>query len=406
VSPLRLPGVSQLLAVARLPIHAAPASASVTSGNFHATTTEASVFARSVCSVMWGSAQADRSINASGSLPRTPSPAFGLGPRLFRASHRVSSEPRRPAPVPPGPPDPRSGHRHRGRRDGLRTDRPTPTGRGDGALRSPALPCPPGFEPPPALRNQGVPTRHQRPTPPRQAPPLFGTVDAHLVGPGDGALRSPALPRPRTRPPGSSESVPRPQGSASRPSGRGRPSPGWFRSYAPRISGDRGRCGHRFRPVLPTGQDGNDRKATDAVMRFRLLTRETLRRVRDAPRELIPALGRLRATPCRHARNAVNPRPVAGCNKPATHTRRKPSRWCETTRAEQEPAPGGAGPTRACLRACSPELTRVRYIGGRDPNPTRGGANARRLRRCTERSEGEVKATRAAFRSFGYGRQT
>jgi hypothetical protein len=50
-------------------------------------------FRCSVCSVMWGSAQADRSIIASGSLPRTPSPAFGFGPRLFRASRRDSSEP-------------------------------------------------------------------------------------------------------------------------------------------------------------------------------------------------------------------------------------------------------------------------------------------------------------------------
>jgi hypothetical protein len=31
---------------------------------------------------MWGSAQADRSIIASGPPPRTPSPAFGLGEHL------------------------------------------------------------------------------------------------------------------------------------------------------------------------------------------------------------------------------------------------------------------------------------------------------------------------------------
>jgi hypothetical protein len=30
------------------------------------------------------------------------------------------------------------------------------------------------------------------------------------------------------------------------------------------------------------------------------------------------------------------PGPAAGCNKPATSERRKPSRWCETTRTEQD----------------------------------------------------------------------
>lgn len=30
------------------------------------------------------------------------------------------------------------------------------------------------------------------------------------------------------------------------------------------------------------------------------------------------------------------PLPVAGCNKPATPVRRKPSRWCETTRTERD----------------------------------------------------------------------
>jgi hypothetical protein len=45
----------------------------------------------------------------------------------------------------------------------------------------------------------------------------------------------------------------------------------------------------------------------------------------------------------------------------------------------------------------SPELTRGRYIGGRDPNPTRGGTNARRFQRSHERSEGEAKAMRAVI---------
>jgi hypothetical protein len=224
VSHVRPPGVSQLLVVARLPTRGTGASAPATPGDSHATATAASVAARSVCSVMWGSAQADRSIIASGPLPRTPSPAFGLGPRLSRASRRVSSEPRRPVPVPPGPPDPRSGPRHRGRPAGLRTDGPTSTGPGDGALRSPALPRPPGYGPPPALRSQGVLSRHQRTAPPRQARRSSDRW-THLDGTrrrSSSEPRPPPSPDPAPRLFGTGS--PRPSGSASRPSGRGRPS--------------------------------------------------------------------------------------------------------------------------------------------------------------------------------------
>jgi len=38
------------------------------------------------------------------------------------------------------------------------------------------------------------------------------------------------------------------------------------------------------------------------------------------------------------------PGSAAGCNKPATPTRRKPPRWCKTTRAERESELGSSGP--------------------------------------------------------------
>jgi len=264
VSPLRPPGVSQLLAVARLPIHAAFASASATSGDSHATTTEASASARSVCSVMWGSAQADRSIIASGSLPRTPSPAFGLGPRLFRASRGDSSEPRRPVPAPAGTPRPEewTPPSRRTRRSSDQRTHPDGTRR-----RSSSEPRPPSSPrvrkprlfgaraPPPGIR---APLRRGRP---RRSSERW----THLVGPG---RRSSSEPRPPPSPDPAPRffgtGSPRPLGSASRPSGRGCPSPGWSRSYAPRVSGDRGRCDHRFRPALPRRagrqrQEGNGR---------------------------------------------------------------------------------------------------------------------------------------------------
>jgi hypothetical protein len=288
-------------------------------GQFPLVTSGASAPARSVCSVMWGSASADRSITASGSLPRTPSPAFGLGPRLFRARHRGSSESpvTRSGPAgtiqpdgadpaievgPPtllGAPDPprrdpvapalRSPARP-SRRGSSEPQRRSP-GPGDGALRSPALPRPPGFGPP-ALRSRVAPSRPGGTPHSIEAgsPPFFGTADPprgtrsprlfgaprdqaaetlrgfsdRPPGPGDGALRSPALPRPRTRLPGSSEpGGPVHRDRTPRPSGLGSPLPRLdLRAYAPRTSGDRGRRGHRLRPAPHAGQDSNDRKAT------------------------------------------------------------------------------------------------------------------------------------------------
>jgi hypothetical protein len=83
-------------------------------GDFHATSAGASVSARGVCSMMWGSASADRSITASESPPRTPSQPSGSvlvnpGPGCRCSSEllhpvlaRRGSRTRRDGSLPPG----------------------------------------------------------------------------------------------------------------------------------------------------------------------------------------------------------------------------------------------------------------------------------------------------------------
>jgi hypothetical protein len=394
VSPLRPSGVSQLLVVARLPIHAAFASASATPGDSHATTTEASASARGVCSVMWGSASADRSIIASGSLPRTPSPAFGPGPRLFRASRSDSSEPPRPVPAPAGTPRPEewTPPSRRTRRSSDQRTHPDGTRR-----RSSSEPRPP---PPPRVRNPRL-FGARAPPPGTRAPLRRGRPRrsserwTHLVGLGDGALRSPALPCPRTRPPGSSESArpvrwdrpPALRGAVAHPqAGLGRTPPASAGIAVGVVTGF-GRRSH-------TGQDGNDRKATVAVMRFRLLTRGTLRRVRNAPRELTPASWPPSGDPLRASTKRGEP--STGCGVQQTRNSHA-EKTVEVVRNHEGGTRTGTWRRRSDGSFGSPEWTRVRYIGGRDPNPKRGGTNARRFQRSHERSDGEVKATRAAF---------
>jgi hypothetical protein len=268
--PQRPSGASQLLTVVRSPANASDASASVSQGDSHATTTGASAPARGVCSVMWGSASADRSITASVSPPRTPSPAFGLGPRLFRARRRGSSEPRRPVPAPPEPPDPmertpaieagspvfgpadppRRGTGRRGSSEparpkaaeALRSPRSWPPEPGDGALRSAALPRSPEFGPP-ALRSRCVPSRHGR-NPPlhRGRPAALRNREPTSRDPGDGALRSPAHRSPDPAHPALRSLAAPSAGIGPSPFGARSPLPRLaLRSYAPRTSGDRGR---------------------------------------------------------------------------------------------------------------------------------------------------------------------
>jgi hypothetical protein len=182
--------------------------------------------------MMWGSASADRSIIASGSPPRTPSPAFGLGPRSFRARRRGSSEPRRQVPAPPEPPDPTEWtpaieagppvfgpadppRRDLGRRGSSEPERP-----GLGGSSEPPRPvpgtrrrCSSERRPPPSprLRIPGS-SESVRPLPARQNLPLHRGRPAVLRNreptsrdPGDGALRSPVFRSPDPAPPGSSE---------------------------------------------------------------------------------------------------------------------------------------------------------------------------------------------------------
>jgi hypothetical protein len=217
-----------------------------------------------VCSVMWGSAQADRSIIASGSLPRTPSPAFGLGPRLFRASAVTLRSRRGLSRLPPEPPDPRSGPPP-SRRTRRSSDQWTPLDgirrRSSSEPRPPASPrvrTPGSSEPgrplpapathsteagPAALRNGG-------PTSWDPATELFGAPPSPVPGFGPPVLRNRLAPS---------------AGIGLPPFGARSPLPRLVaRSYAPRVSGDRGRCGHRFRPALPhragrQRQDGNGR---------------------------------------------------------------------------------------------------------------------------------------------------
>jgi hypothetical protein len=100
-----------------------------------------------------------------------------------------------------------------------------------------------------------------------------------------------------------------------------------------------------------------------------------------------PVFGRPLGVGRRCTRNATNPCPAAGCNRPATSARRKPSRWGGTTRAERD-STGGTRRTDGGFG--SREWTRDRHAGKRaqPTNPTRGGA-ARAVPAVLERSGGE-----------------
>jgi hypothetical protein len=62
-------------------------------GRFSRDNAVASASVRGVCSVMWGSASADRSLTASGFLPRTPSPTFGSDPGYSGLATRTPRSP-------------------------------------------------------------------------------------------------------------------------------------------------------------------------------------------------------------------------------------------------------------------------------------------------------------------------
>lgn len=104
-------------------------------------------------------------------------------------------------------------------------------------------------------------------------------------------------------------------------------------------------------------QEGNGRGDT-----VRLLTRGTLRRV-SASRGGAVLGGRSDSVNLRVHRvgrspgrteTRRTPGPVAGCNKPAGPSRRKPSRWCETTRAERDVEAWNPRPEGASASAVAP----------------------------------------------------
>jgi hypothetical protein len=83
---------------------------------------------------------------------------------------------------------------------------------------------------------------------------------------------------------------------------------------------------------------------------------------------------------CTGARNAANPFRYRDATSPGARARRKPSRWCETTRAERV---GWWQPVGRWWRQRHREWTRARDIGGRahhEVNPTRGKVSRRRQR--------------------------
>jgi hypothetical protein len=138
---------------------------------------------------------------------------------------------------------------------------------------------------------------------------------------------------------------------------------------------------------------GNGKGATAAVTRCGC-HREVLRGVEVASRGTC-----LRARETRRT-----PRSAAGCDKPATPERRKPSRWCETTRTERDC--GGwllRTEARGSPRAGVDARKARRWRGSLDESHERRPVTARATGEC---SAGERKTTRVRARysgSFGNG---
>ena len=114
-----------------------------------------------------------------------------------------------------------------------------------------------------------------------------------------------------------------------------------------------------------------------------------------------PVFGRPPGVGRRCTRNATNPCPAAGCNRPATSARRKPSRWGGTTRTERD-STGGTRRTDGSFG--SREWTRDRPAGERaqPTNPTRGRA-AKAVPPQSSALEGSE--VHEGFRETGFGRR-
>jgi hypothetical protein len=91
---------------------------------------------------------------------------------------------------------------------------------------------------------------------------------------------------------------------------------------------------------------GNGKRATAAVTRYGCGWGEFFegcdRRCGERPGSLGSRLW-LGSRGCEVGKRR-EPSPVPGCNKPGAAERRKPSRWCETTRTERDSEGGTSGP--------------------------------------------------------------
>jgi hypothetical protein len=249
VSPIAIPWSESAPGLARLPTHASSASAPDALGDSHATTTELRPRTRRVygdVGVRFGGSEHHR----IGTSSSHPAPAFGLGPRLFRASPpRLFGAPT-PCPGYAGTTRPEGADtRHRGGPPAFGPSDPPRRDRSVTALRSRRAARPPRFFGTPA----SVPgTRRRDSSEPR--PP----ASPRAWDPGSSEPRlspAPARQEPPTplrgRPPTALRNGGAPTWHPVNPLGSSEPwrgPVGWTRTYAPRFGG--GAVGEdRFRPA-------------------------------------------------------------------------------------------------------------------------------------------------------------
>lgn len=115
-----------------------------------------------------------------------------------------------------------------------------------------------------------------------------------------------------------------------------------------------------------------------------------------------PVFGRPPGDRRRCTRNTTNPCPAAGCNKPATSARRKPSRWGGTTRTERD-ATGGTRHTDGGFG--SREWTRERPTGERDTTDESHERRGGESRSPPYSSALEGSEVHEGFRDAGFGRR-
>jgi hypothetical protein len=131
-----------------------------------------------------------------------------------------------------------------------------------------------------------------------------------------------------------------------------------------------GRLWQRRRPRFAGAIGGNGEGATAAVTRCGC-RREEFFEGCETRREEASARPRGRSGSPGMRRGGVDwpetrrtPGSAAGCNKPATSERRKPSRWCETTRTERDFEDGSSEPMRMATCAGVDARQARRWRGG------------------------------------------